>query len=335
MSAHNPSGDTVLTVLDGMLACAVTDPEFRALLGRLLAGPGRVLDPGGAGKWSAYVTGTAHTLGGEPAAASVAAAAIACIIAAADVVDDLVDDEWHDAAVTAARATNAAVALGALAHCCAAALSPLIGVTRAMAVGDLLARGYLRAAEGEDADLLLEGAPATSEEEAHAMTCRKAGALGALACRVGALVATADPAIGAAVGAFGTHAGITAQILNDLAGAAPGTRGRGSDLRLRKKTLPVAFALRCAREEGIAPLLAWYGDGSDAREAGRGQDEEEIASLIADLGGLEYAGVVADAHRREARAALRRLLRLTGRPAVGVLRHLVPAVRWQSAAAAC
>ena len=312
-----------------LIARATDDRAFAALLERLLAGPGRVVDPRRAGKWPTYVLDTALALGGDRAAATIAAAAVACVVAAADVVDDLADDEWRDARVAPGRAINAAVALGALAHRCVGELAPRIGVARAGRVGEILARGYLAAAAGEDADLRLESDPGATEETAHEMTRRKSGSLVALACEVGATVAADDPAILAAIGVFGTHAGTVAQILNDLAGVAPGGAERGSDLRLRKKTLPVAYALQCAREEGIAPLLAWYDRDARATADARSPDEEGIAELIRDLGSMEYGGIVADAHRREGYAALRQILRLSGRPAVGGLRRLIPAVRWQ------
>lgn len=324
--------EAVATALTALLAQEPTDPPFRELLDRLLAGPGRPLDPAGAGKWPAYVLGTAAALGGDPICGTLAAAAVVCLVAAADVVDDLADDEWAEPAITPARAINAAVALAALAHRCVAELVPRVGAGRAGKIDALLAVGYVAAAAAEDADLRLEVEPGATEEDAHTMTRGKAGGLVALACQVGAVVATDDAAVLATVGAFGMHAGTVAQILNDLAGVAPGDPRRGSDLRRRKKTLPVAFALRCAREEGIAPLLAWYGPAPSATpSSGPGPGEEAIARLMFDLGGHDYAAVVADAHRREARAALRRLLRLTGRAAVGDLRRLIPAVRWRIA----
>lgn len=321
---------TVLLVLRDAITRATADAPFAALLEHLLMGPGRVLDPASRGKWLSYVLDTASALGGDPTAAATAAAAVACVVAAADIVDDLADDEWHDTPITPGRAINAAVALGALAHRCIGALGPLIGSARGGEIGDLLARGYLAAAAGEDADLRLETDPDATEDAAHEMTRRKSGTLVAIACEAGAVVATADPAIHAAVGAFGMHAGMVAQILNDLAGVAPDDSGRGSDLRLRKKTLPVVYALQCAREEGIAPLLDWYSAAAQALGGASPGDEEAIVALVHDLGGMEYAGVVAALHRQEARVALRRLLRLSGQPAVGRLRRLIPAVRWQS-----
>lgn len=323
----------VAAYLDGVIARAAPDAGLGGILARLLAGPGRPLDPARSGKWPRYVTETARALGGDPTAALRAAAAVACVVAAADVVDDLVDDEWGDATLPPARALNAVVALPWLVTCCVADLRRVLGAERAALIGDILADGYLLAASGEDADLRMEADPGATEMAAHAMTAAKSGGLAALACRAGAAVAFDDAAILEAADDFGTHCGIVAQLLNDLAGVVPGAPLRGGDLLRRKKTLPVAYALRCAREEGIPPLLAWYGAAANSLPADSSpSDEESIARLIRDLGGHDYAAVVAEAHRREARAALRRLLRVSGHPAVGALRRLIAPARWRNSA---
>jgi geranylgeranyl pyrophosphate synthase len=315
-------------LLDEVIAVSTEDTAFAVTLSLLLAGPGRVLEHGRSGKWLTYVVETARVFGGEPATAVQVAAAIACVIAAADVVDDLADDEWDGRDGTPPQAINASVALYALAQRCIAELGPRIGAARALQIADCTARGYLLAAAGEEADLRLEADPEATAEGAHAMTARKAGALVALACVAGALVATDDPAILDRVHQFGMHAGIVAQLRNDIAGIAPDAHERGSDLRRRKKTLPVAYALRCAREEGIPRLLAWYDRLPGPRDAEARAEEDAIARLIDELGGARYAALVADVHRREARAVLRSLMRLTRQSAVGDLRHLVPPV-WQ------
>ena len=79
-----------------------------------------------------------------------------------------------------------------------------------------------------------------------------------MACQVGAAVATDDPEILALLGAFGRHVGVVAQLRNDLAGIASDGAQRGTDLRRKKKTLPITYALRCAEEEGIVDILSWY-----------------------------------------------------------------------------
>lgn len=144
----------------------------------------------------------------------------------------------------------------------------------------------------------------------------------AMACQVGAAVATDEAAVIGLAATFGSHVGVVAQLLNDLAGVEPGAAGRGTDLRRRKKTLPVAFALRCAGEEGLPEVLAWY--RGEPTSIG---DEEWLAGVLRDLGALHYTWVVADAHRREALATVRRLAEATGRAEVWGLRRLVPTLQ--------
>jgi geranylgeranyl diphosphate synthase type I len=316
--------------LVGLLRRTAVSPAFRSLLTGLLSRSGRVLAPERRATWPAFVFGFADVLGGDRGAATKAAAAIECVIAAADTVDDLVDDDWGAFGIAPGRALNAAAALTWLAQKCVGELSATLGAVRAGAIGELLADGYLAAASGEDDDLRLEAVPNPSEEEAHAMTRCKAGSLVAMACRVGAATATDDPALLTVVGEFGAHVGTVAQLLNDLAGIDPG-QNRSTDLRRRKKTLPVAFALRCAHDEDIVALREWYarppqpcGDsGSSDRE------EQAIAELIRDLGGVQYTWLVASAHRREALAALDRLARDFKQTRFRSLRRLVPTVRLQ------
>lgn len=334
MGARQRNADSVEVAeyLIGLLGRIAVTPAFRSLLTGLLARSGRALAPGGRTRWPAYVFGFSDALDGNRVAATIAAAAIECTIAAADAVDDLVDDEWAVFGVAPGRALNAAAALPWLTQRCLGEFAAQLGTARAGLIGGLLADGYLAAAAGEDDDLRLEAIPDASAEAAHEMTRCKAGTLVGMACRVGAAVATDDPAMLLGAGTFGEQVGTVAQLLNDIAGVDPDPNGRGSDLRLRKKTLPVAYALRCAHDEGIAALREWYDrprQPSQGCGGGNGRDEQAIAELIRDLGGLHYSWIVATAHRREAITALDQLARISGQPQLHSLRRLVPPVRLQ------
>lgn len=236
-------------------------------------------------------------------------------IAAGNLVDDVVDDEWHDPDVPTGRALNAGLALLWLAQAATADLVPLLGTERTLLVGRLLWQGAVAGCGGQDLDLSLEAKLEAGESDAYDMVCRKSGSLAAAACQVGAAVATAEQRVLELVGQLGRHVGVVAQLNNDIHGVVA-----GSDLRRRKKTLPVTYALRCAREEGIPWLLEWY--ASPTVSGG----EEAVAAKIRELGGLDYAWVVAEAHRQEAFALLERLAAVTGRPEVAELRCLVPSL---------
>ncbi|HEU4793078.1 MAG TPA: polyprenyl synthetase family protein [Nitrolancea sp.] len=298
-------------------------PVFRDLLLHLMARPGRILAPGGSSEWSKLVLGTARALDGDQRSAVIAAAAVEFIAATVHFVDDLVDDEWDEEAGEPGRGLNASLALNWLAHRCLDELVGRVGLERTHLIGNLITQGILAACAGEDLDLLLETTADVSEDLAHEMTCRKSGSLIAMACQVGAAVATDDPEVLELMGAFGRHVGVVAQLLNDLAGIAPDVTQRGNDLRRKKKTLPITYALRCAKEEEIVDILSWYhGDGALSD-----RDEERLAALIRDLGAVHYTSVVADSHRREALATLRRLGQVTGKEKLYRLRRLVPMIR--------
>ena len=306
-----------------MIARASTAASFHDVLLLLMSKQGRVLGPQNAAHWPTFVLDMCEALGGDPEAAIPAAAAVEFCAAAAEVIDDLVDDEWSDEILDHSRALNASAALLCLGQQCALRLAERLGVERACRAGDLIAKGYVAASAGEDLDLLLEDTTEVSEDLAHEMTRRKSGSLVAMACRVGAATAVDDPALVDLAGRFGCHLGVAAQIVNDLVGIDGDNPRRGSDLRRRKKTLPVAYALRCAQEEGNSAILGWY-QGTPSLAV---RTEDDVAAQIREIGGLHYGWVVADVHRREALSALRTLARAAGRPQVTRLRRLVPAMR--------
>lgn len=309
----------VAAFLRKVIAEGCERPEFRDLVTRLLARPGRVLSGLGPARWPGYVLSPCQALGGNTAVALGAVAAVEFAMAAGDVVDDVVDHDWEGTAEEAARALNASLGLLALAQRCLEGLAEPLGQGRALLINRIFSRGVLAACDGEDLDLLLEASTTVSEEEAHDMTVRKSGSLIAAACQMGAACATDEPRILELVGTFGSHVGALSQLLNDIAGADEG----GSDLQRRKKTLPIAYALRCAREESLRDIAAWYGGAAGAEGAGARQ----LAAVIRDTGALQYAWVVADVHRREALASLAALAQASGREEVRELRRLVPSVR--------
>lgn len=302
--------------------CGITE-DLRVLLMQLLAQRGRILHPDSTGEWPTIVLEICQAFDGDPAAAVIAASAIECATAAVDVIDDLLDEEWAPGAEEPRRRLNASMALSLLAQHCLHNLPALISIERAQRVDAFLVQGLLSTCIGQDLDVLQETDARSDAELAYAITQRKSGALVAAACQIGAALATDDAVILALIGRFGFHVGITAQLLNDIAGVDPNVPDRGSDLRLRKKTLPVAYALRCAAEEGISALLTWSTSTTPITSA----DEQQIAITICNLGALHYTWIIADAHRREALSVVRQLAQTTQRQQVAHLRRLIPKVR--------
>lgn len=312
----------VAGIVRDAIQTTIDDDTFRDLLLRLMTRPGRVLYAARTAKWPAFVLDIANIFGGDHEAALGAAAAVEFAIAAADVIDDLVDDDWAKEADAWERALNASWTLTWLAQRCALDLADRLGASTALSICACIAAGCASATVGEDLDLLFGQLPETSEAQALEMTRRKAGTLVAMACRVGAMVAGEDAALQVAIGEFGGYVGVVAQILNDIADVS-GDMIHGSDLRLVKKTLPIAYALRCAREEQMHFLLRW----ATHPQAMGAQDLATIRAAIWDVGGVHYAWVVADAYRREALVVVDALMRSTGRAELRGLRRLIPSTR--------
>jgi geranylgeranyl diphosphate synthase, type I len=297
--------------------------ELRQFLERLLSQPGRVLASDGRARWPGFVLQACAAVGGDPRVAARAAAAVELAVAAIDVVDDLIDGDFQGSWVDRGRAQNASLVLGWLSQRCANALGEQVGLERARRVAEAIAAGSIGSCDGQDLDMLLEPLSDVTEDAALEATVRKSGSLCAMACVVGASLATDDTAVLELVGRFGRHAGTTAQLLNDLEGVSIDMRPEKSDFRQRKKTLPTAYLIQCARGEDIPEIRAWY-DGQLPYSAAL---QQSLATAAHDLGALTYTWVVADIHHRQALDTLTALRELTGRDSVLGLRRILPSVR--------
>lgn len=298
-----------------------SEPALQSFLFGFLEKPGRLLGPTEP-QWPRFVLGTCTALGGDPAAAAWAAAAVEFSVTAIDVADDLADGDLADDREASLRAPGAAVALALLSQFCCLQAANEIGMQRAHRLGLLLATGSLASCAGQDLDMLLEDDTEVSEERAAAVSWRKSASLAAMAATAGAACATDSMEAIETAGCFGRHAGMVAQLVNDIAGIIRGERGTSGDILRRKKTLPVAYALSCARDEGIAELLDWY----RCAEPTDHEQHKMVALKIRDLGALHYTWAVATIHANEARGAIRALESLTGRPTVRALHQLVPSL---------
>jgi geranylgeranyl pyrophosphate synthase len=298
-------------------------------LERVLARPRWSLAPSGRMVWPRYVLATCEALGGDCSRAVWPAAAVEVTVAAIDVADDLIDGDLADLpAIMRARLTNAATALAFVGQLCMARAMACVPAENAGLIARLIATCAYGSAAGQDLDLLLETRPSPSTEEALEATRRKSGSLGAMACAVGAATATTDGHTLDLVQRFGNYLGTSAQLLNDMDGVGLGSEK--SDLRQRKKTLPVTYLLAEApRRTGAAALPtivdAWY--GQQQLLGATPERERELQVVLHDTGAVHFTWVIADAHYREAEHALQALSLYTGRPQVLELRHLLSSTK--------
>lgn len=162
------------------------------------------------------------------------------------------------------------------------------------AVADL-ARTLRLLAIGQEQDLRYEREPEVGIEDSLEMLGGKTGALLGCACRVGAYHTSAPPEWADRFGRFGMHLGVAFQLVDDILGiwGDPVETGKpvGSDLRARKKSVPVVAALRAGTPES-ARLAGFYATPGDLT----GTQIAVMTELIEGAGGRIWT--LAEAERR-------------------------------------
>jgi geranylgeranyl diphosphate synthase type I len=153
----------------------------------------------------------------------------------------------------------------------------------------------LRLVDGQAADTAFESRTDVSLPECLTMAGDKTGALFAASCELGALAAGAAPERVWQLRQFGEHLGLAFQLVDDILGiwGDPESTGKPvlSDLRARKKSLPVVAALNAGT--GAAGRLAeLYHRAEPLTDA----DLRTCADLIEEAGGRDWAHQ--EAHRQ-------------------------------------
>jgi geranylgeranyl diphosphate synthase type I len=166
-----------------------------------------------------------------------------------------------------------------------------------------LSAAVQRLIAGQGADLAFERRADVTVAECLEMAGDKTAALMACACSIGAIYVGAPPALAMGLAGFGAHVGLAFQLTDDLLGiwGAPEITGKPvrSDLRARKKSLPVVAALTSGTPAGaeLSTLLA----------ASEPLSEDELlraARLVEEAGGRAWAEAEADQQLAAANACL-------------------------------
>jgi len=205
-----------------------------------------------------------------------------------------------------AQAVNAGDGMFALAHVALDRLSevgvdsqPVLAATR------LLDRASLRLCEGQYLDLAFEQRLDVSCADYLTMVHGKTAALMAAAAGSGALVGQAPPAAVNAFEQFGEKLGFAFQVRDDVLGIWGESRETGKltgeDIRARKKSFPVVYAMESATERDREELRALYGKDRLS------EDDVAAASAL-----LERAGARARSQETASRYAAEALQRLEG-----------------------
>jgi geranylgeranyl diphosphate synthase type I len=156
-----------------------------------------------------------------------------------------------------------------------------------------LSAAVQRLIAGQGADLSFERREDVTLDQCRQMAGDKTAALMACACSIGAVYVGAPAALAMGLAGFGAHVGLAFQLTDDLLGiwGAPEITGKPvmSDLRARKKSLPVVAALTSGTRPGqkLGALLS--------RPEPLGEGElAHAARLVEEAGGRDWVEAEAD-----------------------------------------
>jgi len=249
----------------------------------------------------------AETEGANGEDAFAAAAAIELLHNFSLVHDDIEDrDELRHGRPTLWITHGIPAALTAGDAMCALSFTTLLDdpVARApealAAMSACLHRGNYAMCLGQGADIGFETSPSVSFAEYIAMIEGKTAALFATACELGALAAGAAPARAAAYARMGRAYGLAFQVRDDVLGTwgTPAETGKpaGADIRRRKWSFPVAWAMDgppSADRAVVARAYASIGELADG-------DADAVIAALERLGAHAAADAACDAYIAEA-----------------------------------
>lgn len=166
----------------------------------------------------------------------------------------------------------------------------------------MLSMACLELCEGQCLDLQYENLLDVTVEGYLDMVKKKTAALLAVSASLGAYTGGARDELVDKFHLFGKELGIAFQIQDDIMGIWGMEEGSGKspgDIRQRKKTLPVVYALQHGVGGGRERLEMLYGQESIATE-----DVPEVKRLLGEFGARDYAEDLAERHYCKALALL-------------------------------
>lgn len=219
--------------------------------------------------------------------------AVELFLAACDLLDALEDEEAVPG-LSGAQALNQATALLLLSHISMGGLWKSNEPARARLATQALEVAAIRACQGQSLDLAFESREAVTEGEYLQMIELKSAGPFSAACWVGASLSTTDGQKVEAAAQYGKWLGMAVQVRNDALAIASGADR--SDIRRRKKTLPIIYALGKAEgKEGDFLSQAYTVERALAPD-----EERRVRDIVLGCGGVHYAMVLADVYRQRA-----------------------------------
>ncbi|MBA8951105.1 family 2 encapsulin nanocompartment cargo protein polyprenyl transferase [Actinomadura namibiensis] len=253
---------------------------------------------GGAGKAirPALTLLCAEAVGGTAADALPAAVAVELAHNFSLLHDDVMDGDLtrrHRATAWSVFGANAAILAGdALLAAAFEVVAAAPGPAARGAVG-VLSRAMLELVEGQSADMAFEERADVALAECLAMASGKTAALMGASCALGGMFGGATRERVERLRAFGEGLGLAFQLVDDLLGVwgDPAVTGKPvySDLRNRKKSLPVVAALASGTDAGRELRTLYL-----AKEPLGDAELARAARLVEDAGGRAWASRRAD-----------------------------------------
>src|SRR3954454_9927977 len=185
--------------------------------------------------------------------------------------DDLMDgdvERRHRTTVWALAGAPAAILCGDAMLALATQVLLDVSTLDSVRAARLLATSTQELIRGQYDDLAFESRNDVTVEECIAMAAGKTGALLSCSAAIGAVLAGAAAPAVAALSTYGAELGLAFQLVDDLLGiwGDPRATGKpvGSDLRARKKSLPISWALTPGGGAGADRAGGLAGDGPDS-----------------------------------------------------------------------
>ncbi|HLF09241.1 MAG TPA: polyprenyl synthetase family protein [Dehalococcoidia bacterium] len=210
----------------------------------------------------------------------------------------------------AAQGINVGDGLFALAERTLLRLRQTTSAEVALAAAGILNDAVILVCEGQYMDMDFEGRVDVSLPEYLAMIERKAGVLMGAAAELGALIAGNEGAR-APLRRFGLALGVAFQMRDDLLGLwgdeAVTGKSAESDIRQRKKSLPVVWAMTHGPSRPVKRLRDLYGRAGFSEA-----DVHEVLELLEEAGARKATEELVLTYSRQAIEALEGLSLLTG-----------------------
>ncbi|MGH4010873.1 MAG: family 2 encapsulin nanocompartment cargo protein polyprenyl transferase [Pseudonocardiaceae bacterium] len=244
----------------------------------------------------ALVLLSAQAVGGAPAVAVPAAAAVELVHNFSLLHDDVIDGDVtrrHRPTAWSVFGLNAAILAGDALLTLALDVLATSGHPAATDGTRMLSAAVQDLVEGQGMDLDFEQRTQVELVECRRMAEGKTGALLRCSCAVGALFGGGSPAQVQCLRSFGMHLGLAFQHMDDLLGiwGDPAVTGKPvySDLRSRKKSLPVVAALTSGTASG-RELAALYHRDQPLTDT----DLAQAADLVDTAGGRAWSHTQVD-----------------------------------------